>query len=100
MTVRAPLGESNFLRLRGEDLTYVDKTHEVAALLRDPARVIQLTRPRRFGKTLLLATLRAFVEPPRPGAKATASAFAGTAIDTDARVGAPPPPSGDLADLS
>lgn len=88
MPVRAPLGESNFLRLRAEDLTYVDKTHEVAALLRDPARVILLTRPRRFGKTLLLATLRAFVEPPRPGAETTGSAFAGTAIDTDTTVAA------------
>lgn len=85
MTVRPPLGESDFIRLRQDGLTYVDKTREVAALLDDPARVLLLTRPRRFGKTLLLATLQAFVERQDLAGVDTTPLFSGTAIEADAR---------------
>lgn len=83
MPVRPPLGESSFILLRQDGYTYVDKTAEVAAILDDPARVLLITRPRRFGKTLLLGTLAAFVERPELAGLDTGPLFAGTAIDAD-----------------
>ncbi|MBO4351196.1 MAG: AAA family ATPase [Proteobacteria bacterium] len=41
---------------------YVDKTWFIREFLQDPAQVVMYTRPRRFGKTLMLSTVRAFVE--------------------------------------
>ena len=41
---------------------YVDKTWFIRDFLRDGNQVIMYTRPRRFGKTLMLSTIRAFVE--------------------------------------
>ena len=41
---------------------YVDKTWFIREFLLDPAQVVMYTRPRRFGKTLMLSTVRAFVE--------------------------------------
>ena len=41
---------------------YVDKTWFIREFLLDPSQVIMYTRPRRFGKTLMLSTVRAFVE--------------------------------------
>ena len=41
---------------------YVDKTWFIREFLRDANQVIMYTRPRRFGKTLMLSTIRAFVE--------------------------------------
>jgi hypothetical protein len=62
MAVSAPLGISDFRKLRQSSATYVDKSAAIAAVLRYPAQVMLLARPRRFGKTLLLSTLQAFVE--------------------------------------
>ncbi len=41
---------------------YVDKTWFIREFLRDANQVVMYTRPRRFGKTLMLSTIRAFVE--------------------------------------
>lgn len=41
---------------------YVDKTWFIREFLSDSNQVIMYTRPRRFGKTLMLSTIRAFVE--------------------------------------
>lgn len=41
---------------------YVDKTWFIREFLRDSSHVVMYTRPRRFGKTLMLSTIRAFVE--------------------------------------
>ena len=41
---------------------YVDKTWFIREFLQDCNQVIMYTRPRRFGKTLMLSTIRAFVE--------------------------------------
>ncbi|MBI4605988.1 MAG: AAA family ATPase [Planctomycetes bacterium] len=64
MRPRAPLGTSDFLQLRQDGLLYVDKSLFVAEILADPGRVLLLPRPRRFGKTLNMSTLRCFVERP------------------------------------
>jgi hypothetical protein len=83
MPVRPPLGQSDFTWLRKDGFTYVDKTAEVAAILSSAASVILLTRPRRFGKTLLMSTLRAFVERQDLAKQDTAPLFEGTAIAVD-----------------
>jgi hypothetical protein len=61
------LGTSDFLQLRQDGALYVDKSLFVADALRDHSRVVLLPRPRRFGKTLNLSTLRYFVERPLEG---------------------------------
>ncbi|MBI4605477.1 MAG: AAA family ATPase, partial [Planctomycetes bacterium] len=88
MVPRVPLGTSDFLQLREDELIYVDKSLFVVELLADPARVLLLPGPRRFGKTLNLSTVRYFFErPPRSPADATAKAsdvrraFSGLAIE-------------------
>ncbi|MBI4602412.1 MAG: AAA family ATPase [Planctomycetes bacterium] len=64
MPLPISLGSSDFLQLRLEGSYYVDKSLFVAEILRGPSRVVLLPRPRRFGKTLNLSTLRYFVERP------------------------------------
>lgn len=60
--VRIPLGASDFRNLRTDGSVYVDKTGVVRSLLASEADVTLFCRPRRFGKTLLLSTLRYYVE--------------------------------------
>ena len=62
MAFSAPLGTSDFLRLRRDGATYVDKTALIAEVVQGPAEVLLLPRPRRFGKTLNLSMLRTFLE--------------------------------------
>jgi hypothetical protein len=62
MAIAPPLGISDFRKLREKGLTYVDKTASIAQMLADTSEVLLFPRPRRFGKTLLLSTLQAFVE--------------------------------------
>ncbi len=51
-----PLGVSDFASLRQDGLIYVDKTAMVHQLARSAGSKILLTRPRRFGKSLLVST--------------------------------------------
>jgi hypothetical protein len=67
MVLPISLGTSDFLQLRLDKGLYVDKSLFVAEILRDFSRVVLLPRPRRFGKTLNLSTLRYFVERPTDG---------------------------------
>lgn len=66
MTLPLPIGYSDFRDLRERGLVYVDKTALIAELLAAPHQVVLLPRPRRFGKTLNLSTLRHFLECPQP----------------------------------
>lgn len=59
---RFPIGESDYRDLRRNGHTYVDKTLWIADILAHPAKVHIVPRPRRFGKTLNMSTLRYFVE--------------------------------------
>ena len=61
MGFTASIGISDFRELRQAQATYVDKTAAVASVLRDPAPALLFSRPRRFGKTLWMSTLEAFV---------------------------------------
>ena len=50
-----PLGQSDFPYLRKSNAVYVDKTDLICSLCSVPAKIL-LTRPRRFGKSLLVST--------------------------------------------
>ncbi len=52
-----PLGEQNFKKIIEKELLYVDKTEEIYKLLAKKATYFFLSRPRRFGKSLLISTL-------------------------------------------
>ncbi len=56
------VGESSFANLREQGAYYVDKTAFIPAILNDGNVVSLITRPRRFGKTLLQSTLQSFFE--------------------------------------
>jgi hypothetical protein len=59
---RFPIGHSDFLEVRRQGLTYVDKTLWIADVLSNPSKVLLVPRPRRFGKTLNMTTMRYFLE--------------------------------------
>jgi hypothetical protein len=52
-----PIGEQNFSKLRQQNMLYVDKTEQIYQLLKGSSYNF-LSRPRRFGKSLTLSTLR------------------------------------------
>jgi hypothetical protein len=54
-----PVGIQDFEKLRREEYVYVDKTDYVYRLAR-VSRPCFLGRPRRFGKSLFLSTLKAY----------------------------------------
>lgn len=58
----APTGIDDFAELRERGATYVDKTAFIVDLLTHSAKVTLFPRPRRFGKTLNLSTLRYFLD--------------------------------------
>ena len=57
-----PIGQSDYALLRRQGMTYVDKTQWLADVLGHSALIHVVPRPRRFGKTLNMTTLRYFVE--------------------------------------
>ena len=58
---RLPIGMQTFRELRERDCYYVDKTAYIKRLL-DAGKHYFLSRPRRFGKSLFLDTLKEFFE--------------------------------------
>jgi hypothetical protein len=56
-----PIGIQDFEKLRTDGLLYVDKTQHIHRLL-NSAGYFFLSRPRRFGKSLTLSTIRAIYE--------------------------------------
>ncbi len=58
---KLPIGIQSFEKLREENYLYVDKT-EFIYNLAHTGQVYFLSRPRRFGKSLFLSTLKAFFE--------------------------------------
>ena len=53
-----PIGVQDFVRLRQDNLLYVDKTARLLELIQNGQRYF-LSRPRRFGKSLTISTLGA-----------------------------------------
>ncbi|MBE6339311.1 MAG: AAA family ATPase [Bacteroidales bacterium] len=58
---KLPIGIQTFKGLREDDYLYVDKTVVIHQLVTE-AKVYFLSRPRRFGKSLLCSTLKAYFE--------------------------------------
>lgn len=59
--VKYPVGEQSFQRLREEGFLYVDKTRYIDLIV-NGSKYYFLGRPRRFGKSLFLSTLKCFFE--------------------------------------
>lgn len=72
--LRYPVGIQSFAKLRENDFVYVDKTALIYELVDIPAMYF-LSRPRRFGKSLLLSTIEAYF-------KGRRELFKGLAIDS------------------
>ena len=57
-----PIGQQDFKILRERGLLYIDKTEFLRKIIDDGSQYFFLARPRRFGKSLFLSTLRYFFE--------------------------------------
>ncbi len=71
---RCPVGIQTFSEIIENNYVYVDKTEYVYRLTHSDAKYFFLSRPRRFGKSLLTSTLRCYFEGRR-------DLFKGLAID-------------------
>ena len=69
-----PLGIQTFSEIRTNDNLYIDKTAYVYRMANSDGKFLFLSRPRRFGKSLLVSTLQSYFE----GRK---ELFKGLAID-------------------
>ena len=70
---KLPIGIQDFVSIREDDYLYVDKTPLVHRLVQE-GKVYFLSRPRRFGKSLLCSTFGAYLEGRR-------ELFAGLALE-------------------
>ncbi len=77
-SLKMPIGESDFRLLIQGKYYFVDKSLFIQKILED-ARIILITRPRRFGKTLNLSMLRYYFAKEIEG-EATAGLFEGLKI--------------------
>lgn len=59
---RLPIGTEFFDELIEDNRYYVDKTGMIAELLRSDGKVNLFTRPRRFGKSLMMSTLKCYLD--------------------------------------
>ena len=59
---KLPVGIQSFKKIREEGYLYVDKTEMVWNLANKGARYDYLSRPRRFGKSVLVDTLQCYFE--------------------------------------
>ena len=69
-----PIGIQTFERIRQEDMFYVDKTAYVYHMTHTDGKYFFLSRPRRFGKSLLVSTFQSYFEGKR-------ESFEGLAIE-------------------
>lgn len=61
--IKIPVGISDFKEIREGSYYYIDKTGLISRILKEsPAKVILITRPRRFGKTLGMSMLAKFFD--------------------------------------
>ncbi|HID16252.1 MAG TPA: AAA family ATPase, partial [Candidatus Atribacteria bacterium] len=58
---RLPIGIQTFSQIREENYIYIDKTKEALEVIEN-YKYVFLSRPRRFGKSLFLDTLRNIFE--------------------------------------
>ena len=60
MTRKVSTGIDKFSKIRKNNIFYIDKTHFIKEWWDQRDDVTLITRPRRFGKTLMLDTVRTF----------------------------------------
>ncbi len=58
--MKLPIGIEDFAELRQKDYLFIDKSLFIKELLDKSPKVLLMTRPRRFGKTLLMSMVRYF----------------------------------------
>jgi hypothetical protein len=80
MAFSALIGESDFLQIRKQGATYVDKTAAITSFVSSPTKVFLFTRPRRFGKSTFMSTLRAFFQLPELIGEDTTAVFEDLAV--------------------
>ena len=59
---KIPIGIEDFKNIISENYYYIDKTKLIEEIVNDGAKVKLFTRPRRFGKTLNMSTLKYFFD--------------------------------------
>lgn len=59
---RYPIGIQTFSEIVNNDYVYVDKTAYVYKMAHEDGKFFFLSRPRRFGKSLLASTLESYFE--------------------------------------
>ena len=59
-SIKMPVGISSFEKIRESKAYYVDKSELIEELIHSQADVTLFTRPRRFGKTLIMRMLESF----------------------------------------
>ena len=57
-----PIGIQTFEKIRNGNYLYIDKTEYVYRMAHSDSNYIFLSRPRRFGKSLLLTTMKSYFE--------------------------------------
>ena len=57
-----PVGIQTFSELRNSGYLYIDKTEQVYLMTHSASKYMFLSRPRRFGKSLLVSTLHSYFE--------------------------------------
>ena len=57
-----PLGIQTFSEIRKNDNLYIDKTKYIYRMAKNDGKYFFLSRPRRFGKSLLLSTMQSYFE--------------------------------------
>ena len=73
---RLPCGYTSLSKIRENNVIYVDKTSYVSSLIMNEARPVFLSRPRRFGKSLLVSVFESLFSNSR-------EYFKGLAIEND-----------------
>ena len=81
MKKRIPIGASDFKDIIETNNYYIDKTLFIKELINDGSRITLFPRPRRFGKTLNLSTLRYFFD--RKNAEENRKLFSGLNIEKE-----------------
>src|SRR6056297_3343110 len=59
---RLPIGISDFKELIENDYLFADTTPLIGEIYREPSKILLITRPRRFGKTLNMSMLFYFFD--------------------------------------
>ncbi len=57
-----PIGMQTFSEIREKDMLYIDKTEYVYRMSHGSGKFFFLSRPRRFGKSLLVSTMKSYFE--------------------------------------